>query len=58
MDIDDRLYVRLREEEKAMLRQMFERYRFRSMSAMIRALIRMAYNYDEAFEFYLEKENK
>jgi len=58
MEIESRLYVRLREEEKNMLEQMYEMYRVPSMSSLIRRLIRTAYKYQDVFEYYIQKEEE
>ena len=56
MEIDHRLYVRLRKEEKNMLEQMYEWFRATSKSSLVRKLIRTAYNYPDVFEYYIMKE--
>jgi len=50
------LRVRMHDEELKLLRQLYERYRVPSMSALVRLLIRLAYRYEDMIEWMIEQE--
>ena len=50
--------IELDTETKAMLRQLYERWRVSGMSELVRLLIRYAYENPTVIEYYVERESK